>query len=100
MTVSVVPKASIPLEEAAELLEREVLAPLRQKGLPEGVRFRLGGSADKLEATWNEMQVDLLLALIIVFLVMAVLFESFIYPWIVMLTVPVAAAGGLGGLLC
>ena len=98
MTVSVVPKGSIPLEEAAELLEREVLAPLRKKGLPEGVRFRLGGSADKLEATWNEMQVDLLLALIIVFLVMAVLFESFIYPWIVMLTVPVAAAGGLGGL--
>jgi HAE1 family hydrophobic/amphiphilic exporter-1 len=29
---------------------------------------------------------------------MAVLFESFLYPWIVMLTVPVAAAGGLGGL--
>ena len=44
-----------------------------RKGLPEGVRFRLGGSADKLAATWNHMQLDLLLALIIVFLVMAVL---------------------------
>ena len=98
MTVSVVPNDSIPLEAAAELLEEKILNPMREKGLPEGVRFRLGGSADKLEATWNHMQLDLLLALIIVFLVMAVLFESFLYPWVVMLTVPVAAAGGLGGL--
>ena len=98
MTVSVVPNDSIPLEAAAELLEENILNPMREKGLPEGVRFRLGGSADKLEATWKHMQLDLLLALIIVFLVMAVLFESFLYPWVVMLTVPVAAAGGLGGL--
>ena len=98
MTVSVTPKDSMPLEEATELIEEKVLAPLRAKGLPDGVRFHIGGSADKLAETWNHMQLDLLLALIIVFLVMAVLFESFLYPWVVMLTVPVAAAGGLGGL--
>ena len=98
MTVSVSPNDSIPLEAAAELLEEKVLGPIRARGLPEGVRFRLGGSADKLKQTWDHMQLDLLLALVIVFLVMAVLFESFLYPWIVMLTVPVAAAGGLGGL--
>ncbi len=98
MTVSVSPNDGMPLEAAAELLEEKVLGPIRARGLPEGVRFRLGGSADKLKETWNHMQLDLLLALVIVFLVMAVLFESFLYPWIVMLTVPVAAAGGLGGL--
>ena len=98
MTVSVSPNDALPLEAAAELLEEKVLGPIRARGLPEGVRFRLGGSADKLKETWDHMQLDLLLALLIVFLVMAVLFESFLYPWIVMLTVPVAAAGGLGGL--
>ena len=98
MTVSVSPNDGLPLEAATELLEEKILAPLRARGLPEGVRFRLAGSADKLKTTWNHMQLDLLLALIIVFLVMAVLFESFLYPWVVMLTVPVAAAGGLGGL--
>ena len=36
-----------------------------------------------------------MLALVIVFLVMAVLFERFVYPLIIMLSVPVAAAGGL-----
>jgi len=98
MTISVSPNDGIPLEEAEELLEAKVLAPIRARGLPEGVRFRIGGSADKLKETWNHMQLDLVMALVIVFLVMAVLFESFLYPWIVMLTVPVAAAGGLGGL--
>ena len=98
MTISVSPNDNIPLEAAEELLEEKVLAPIRARGLPEGVQFRIGGSADKLKETWNHMQLDLLMALVIVFLVMAVLFESFLYPWIVMLTVPVAAAGGLGGL--
>ena len=98
MVISVSPKDGIPLEEAEELLEEKVLGPIRARGLPDGVQFRIGGSADKLKETWNHMQLDLVMALVIVFLVMAVLFESFLYPWIVMLTVPVAAAGGLGGL--
>jgi len=44
------------------------------------------------------MAVNMALALIIVFLVMAVLFESFFYPLIIMLSVPVAAVGGIAGL--
>jgi HAE1 family hydrophobic/amphiphilic exporter-1 len=35
---------------------------------------------------------------VIVFLVMAILFESFVLPLVVMISVPVAAAGGVGGL--
>ena len=44
------------------------------------------------------MVLNLALAVIIVYLVMAVLFESFIYPLIILVSVPVAAAGGVGGL--
>lgn len=98
MTVQVTPKDEIPLQEAMELLRDKVIAPLQAKGLPDGVRIRLAGSADKLTETWDHMVVDLILALIIVYLVMAILFESFVYPLIVLLSVPVAAAGGLGGL--
>jgi HAE1 family hydrophobic/amphiphilic exporter-1 len=39
-----------------------------------------------------------MMAVIIVYLVMAILFESFIYPAIVILSVPIATAGGIGGL--
>jgi HAE1 family hydrophobic/amphiphilic exporter-1 len=44
------------------------------------------------------MVLDLGLAVVIVYLVMAVLFESFVFPLIILVSVPVAAAGGVGGL--
>ena len=44
------------------------------------------------------MVMDLVLAVVIVYLVMAVLFESFVYPLIICLSVPLATAGGIGGL--
>jgi multidrug efflux pump len=40
-----------------------------------------------------------LLALLVVYLVMAAQFESFVHPAIILLTVPLALVGGLGGLL-
>ena len=44
------------------------------------------------------MQFDLLMALAIVYLVMAILFESFFYPLIIVFSVPLATAGGMMGL--
>ena len=98
VTMSVSPAATLPLEAAMDRVREDVIAPLEREGLPEGVRVRMSGSADKLTETWNEIVLDLALAVIIVYLVMAVLFESFVYPLIVMLSVPIAAAGGLAGL--
>ena len=98
VTLQVSPSAQMPLQEALEKIESEVVGPMEEAGLPDGVSIRLSGTADKLIETWNEMVIDLLLAIVIVYLVMAVLFESFVYPLIIILTVPVAAAGGVAGL--
>ncbi len=98
VTVVVSLADGIALEAAMEILEDEVIAALREEGLPPGVDLRLSGTADELERTFAELQIDLLLALVIVYLVMAVLFESFLYPLIILITVPLAAAGGIAGL--
>ena len=98
MTLRVTPADSMPLQQAIELIRDDVIAPLEAAGLPDGVRFRISGTADKLTETWNEIVLDLLLAVVIVYLVMAILFESFVYPMIILLSVPIAAAGGLAGL--
>ena len=98
VTLEIVPSTEIALERAIELLETQVVQPLRAEGLPEGVRLRITGTADKLTKTWNHMVGDLIVALVIVYLVMAILFESFIYPFVIMLAVPMAAAGGVAGL--
>ena len=98
VTLEVRPSDALPLEAAVELLENEVVAVIEDRGLPPGVRMSVSGTADQLSQTWTAIQINLAVAMIIVFLVMAILFESFILPLVVMISVPIAAAGGVGGL--
>ncbi|MCR9088539.1 MAG: efflux RND transporter permease subunit [Rhodobacteraceae bacterium] len=98
VTLEVRPSTALPLEAAVELLEAEVIAALEEQGLPSGVRITVSGTADQLSQTWDAIQINLLVAMVIVFLVMAILFESFVLPLVIMISVPVAAAGGVAGL--
>jgi HAE1 family hydrophobic/amphiphilic exporter-1 len=98
VTIQVRPSKQIPLELTINKLREEVVKPMRAGGLPEGVKIRLSGAADNLTKTWNHLQMDMVVAILIVFLVMAVILESFIYPLIIMLSVPLATAGGVLGL--
>jgi len=98
ITLDIRPAPGIPLEAAISRLREEVIKPLRTEGLPPQIKMRLTGTADKLIETRDALGLNMVLALVIVYLVMAVLFESFIYPLIIMLSVPVAAVGGIGGL--
>lgn len=98
VTIEVTPGEEIPLEAALEIIRLQVMDKLQAAGLPPGVQLHLSGTADQLSETWNHIVVDLFVAVAIVYLVMAVLFESFIYPLIIVLSVPLAAAGGIAGL--
>ncbi len=98
VTLEIHPPRKMALESALDTLQSEVMDVLKAGGLPKGVRLSMTGTADKLSQTWDAMKVNLVIAVIIVFLVMAVLFESFVYPLIIMLSVPVATAGGVIGL--
>jgi HAE1 family hydrophobic/amphiphilic exporter-1 len=92
------PSKLIPLETTINKLKTEVIDVVRKEGLPPGVKIRLSGAADELSKTWTHLKLDMLVAVVIVFLVMAVILESFIYPLIIMLSVPLATAGGVLGL--
>jgi len=98
VTLEIRPPEQIPLELVLESLDKNIIQKLKTDGLPNGVRLTLSGTADKLTETWEAMIIDLIMAVVIVYLVMAVLFESFIYPIIIMLSVPLATAGGVIGL--
>ncbi len=99
VTLEIRPTPDMALESALDLLSAKVIDALREEGLPAGVDLRLSGTADQLDQTWSAMQLQLAMALVIVYLVMAVLFESFVYPLIILISVPVAAAGGVAGLV-
>ena len=86
------------MEEAIEIVEKKIISPLVNSGLPPDIRIDLSGTADELTITWKAMAVNLLVSIAIVYLLMTILFESFKYPFIIMLSVPPAAAGGVIGL--
>ena len=98
VTLEIRPRADLPLEAAMEVLQIQVIDALQKQGVPSSVKMRMSGTADKLTAAWDHLVVDLAVAVIIVYLVMAVLFESFLYPLIILFSVPLATAGGVLGL--
>jgi len=98
ITIIVSPPKDMPLQDAVELVRSEVVEPLEADALTPGMQLHLSGAADEFAKTWGALQLNLVVALIIVYLVISVLYESLIYPLIIMLSVPLATAGGLLGL--
>jgi HAE1 family hydrophobic/amphiphilic exporter-1 len=98
VTLQVTPPSDMPLQVAMEMIQDDILPPLRSDGSLEGLEVRLGGAADKLVETAKVLQWNFVLAAVIAYLLMASMFSNFIYPMIIMLTVPLASAGGFLGL--
>ena len=90
------PPAGIELETAMRRLQAEILTPLRNRGaLPEDVDITLAGTADKLTSARKALQWNFALAVLIIYLLMCSLFESFLYPFVIMFSVPLAVVGGV-----
>lgn len=98
ITLQVTPPATLALQDAMETIEADVIGSLRKAGKLANVNVVVGGNADKLVETKNALQWNMLLAIMITYLLMSALFENFLYPLIIMFTVPLAAAGGFIGL--
>ena len=98
VTLQVSPPLTVPLEEAMEIIDKGVIEALESQGMLGGVRVGMSGAADKLTVTRKALQWNFVLAAIIAYLLMSALFGNFIYPLIIMFTVPLATAGGFIGL--
>ncbi|MCG8562634.1 MAG: efflux RND transporter permease subunit [Hyphomicrobiales bacterium] len=83
----------LALGEALAFLEGLV-----REHLPESVIVDYKGESQDFKTTGQSIVFVFLLGLVVVFLVLAAQFESFVHPLVIMLTVPLAMAGGLLGL--
>jgi HAE1 family hydrophobic/amphiphilic exporter-1 len=93
------PPPQVPLEDAMLTIQRQIVEPLRASGqLDGGYHINLAGTADKLRDTWRALRFNIILACLITYLLMAALFESWIYPFVIILSVPLGAVGGILGL--
>ncbi|MGL6227390.1 MAG: efflux RND transporter permease subunit [Thermoguttaceae bacterium] len=112
--LTVNPPQTVALEEAQAQILQAVEECRKEGGITPDIRINLAGNADKLSQTraammgqWKGLNWDSLqsvglsrffLSLIITYLLMSALFESFLYPLVIMFSVPFALFGGIMGL--
>jgi len=97
VTLTVDPPPTLSLEKVLKTIDSEVLPKLQAHMPPDG-SMRLAGSADSLSRTLSAMSRVFAMALVVLLLLMTVLFRSLRDSVIVLLTVPLALAGGVLGL--
>ena len=89
VTISADISENYTLDEAIKFLESTMLEIASDK------QITWKGKSEELKETSNELYIIFVLALLTAYLVMAATFNSFIHPFIIILTVPLAVFGGL-----
>lgn len=90
VTVSAGIAPGFSLGEAVDELERIV-----RTHLPPGATIRYTGQTQELKESHGRLTVTFLLALAVIYLVLAAQFESFVHPVIILLSVPPAVVGAV-----
>ena len=66
---------------------------------PQGLSTDLGGQNQEMQVSFDSLRFAIALAIFLVYLVMAATFESFLHPFLVLFTIPLALVGVVAGLL-
>lgn len=62
---------------------------------PSGYNYEIGGDYEELISSFSSLFLALVLAVVLVYMIMASQFESLVYPFIIMFAVPLAISGGI-----
>jgi len=71
---------------------------LTQQQFPSSIQARFGGQNEEMEQSFDSLKIALVLAIFLVYLVMASQFESLLHPLLILIAVPMAVAGSIIGL--
>jgi hydrophobic/amphiphilic exporter-1 (mainly G- bacteria), HAE1 family len=77
----------------------EVSAWLDAQNLPPGYTYGFAGLADLMDESFYYLLQALLLAVLIIYMVLAAQFESFVHPFTIMLALPLSIVGAVGALV-
>jgi HAE1 family hydrophobic/amphiphilic exporter-1 len=79
------------LAEAAGELNRVI----NETRMPENMAARVSGQNEEMELSFRSLRFALLLAVFLVYLVMASQFESFLHPFVIIFSIPLALTGAV-----
>ncbi len=74
-------------------LAGEVITYLKSKPLPEGVKLSWGADIKTQNESFGALGSVLLISFILIYLIMIALYDSYIYPFVALFGIPVAAIG-------
>ncbi|HBV95459.1 MAG: multidrug ABC transporter [Peptococcaceae bacterium BICA1-7] len=80
-------------------VNRDITARLDAIKLPPGYTLDIGGQAQDMADSFGDMGLAILLAIVLVYMVMAAQFESLFYPFVIMFSIPPTIVGVTLGLL-
>jgi HAE1 family hydrophobic/amphiphilic exporter-1 len=86
------PTGTIVAEFQEELLKLEKSGKLRK---PVGVSYVWAGDAENQGDGFGTLGIALLASIILVYLIMVALYDSFVYPFVVMFSIPLSVIGAL-----
>ena len=99
VTLSVPVQQNQTVQQVESSIREGVIEPLKKQGvIPPDVTVRTSGSAAKLNQFMDAFLPGFLLAAAITYLLLAALFESFLHPFVIIMSVPFALVGGFLGL--
>lgn len=76
----------------------EIEGLLKQYEIPSGYSYTFGGETEQIEETFTDLAMVMLVAIVLVYMIIAAQFESLIQPLSIMFSVPLALSGGFIGL--
>lgn len=66
--------------------------------MPEGYFYEMGGEGEQIEEAFADLALAIVLAVILVYMILAAQFESLMHPFVIMMSVPLGFSGGFLGL--
>ena len=95
----VVTVSSVPSGIALGDLAQQINTIVADTEIPQGIIVNVGGAYEEMMDSFMDLGLLLLISLILVFLVMASQFESFIMPFVIMFSIPFSFTGVILALL-
>src|SRR5699024_7545248 len=77
---------------------KDVEDTLAGMNFPEGYSYDIGGQAEEMAESFTDLTIALIFSIFLVYAVMAVQFENFLFPFIIMFSLPAPIIGVLLGL--
>ncbi len=82
----------------AATAQEELTALLDTYEFPSGCSYEFSGNLESLMESFQSLLIVLVVAILLVYMIMAAQFESFLYPFLIIFSLPLALTGGVLGL--